>query len=80
MRVASVEELYSCIKRVENSLRTGLGLFADLGRFPEAVILQSQPVGGAWLLDYLLCFAKNGNMYVANNSSILQYCHGMSIK
>ena len=26
-RVASVEELYSCMKRVENSLRTGLGLF-----------------------------------------------------
>ena len=26
-RVASVEELHSCIKRVENSLRTGLGLF-----------------------------------------------------
>ena len=26
-RVASVEELYLCIKRVENSLRTGLGLF-----------------------------------------------------
>ena len=26
-RVASVEDLYLCIKRVENSLRTGLGLF-----------------------------------------------------
>ena len=26
-RVASVEELYLCIKPVENSLRTGLGLF-----------------------------------------------------
>ena len=26
-RVASVEELYLCIKRIENSLRTGLGLF-----------------------------------------------------
>ena len=26
-RVASVEELYMCIKRVENSLRTGLGPF-----------------------------------------------------
>ena len=26
-RVASVEELYLCIKRVENSLRTGLGHF-----------------------------------------------------
>ena len=26
-RVASVEELYLCIKHVENSLRTGLGLF-----------------------------------------------------
>ena len=25
--VASVEELYSCIKRVENSFRTDLGLF-----------------------------------------------------
>ena len=25
-------------------------------------------------------FCKNGNMYVANNSSILQYCHGMSIE
>ena len=23
---------------------------------------------------------KNGNMYVANNSSILQYCHGMPIE
>ena len=23
---------------------------------------------------------KNGKMYVANNSSILQYCHGMSIE
>ena len=35
-RVASVEELYSCnIKCVENSLRTGLGLFTDLRRFPE---------------------------------------------
>ena len=36
MRVVNVEELYSCIKRVENSLRTGLGLFTDLGQFPEA--------------------------------------------
>ena len=26
-RVACVKELYSCIKRVENSLRTGLGIF-----------------------------------------------------
>ena len=26
-RVASVEELYLCITRIENSLRTGLGLF-----------------------------------------------------
>ena len=26
-RVACAEELYSCIKRVENSLRTGLGLY-----------------------------------------------------
>ena len=26
-RVASVEELYSCIKHVESSLGTGLGLF-----------------------------------------------------
>ena len=56
-RVASVEELYLCIKRVENSLRTGLGLFADLGRFPEVVIVPSRPVGGVWLRDYLLCFA-----------------------
>ena len=24
--------------------------------------------------------ARTLNMYVANNSSILQYCHGMSIK
>ena len=24
-------------------------------------------------------FCKNGNMYMANNSSILQYCHGMLI-
>ena len=23
---------------------------------------------------------KNGNLYVANNSSILQCCHGMSIE
>ena len=53
-----------------------LAFFTDLGRFPEAVILPSRPVGGVWLL----CFAKNGNMYVANNSSILQYCHGMSIE
>ena len=36
MRVASVEELYSCIKRIENSLPTGFGLFTDLGQFPEA--------------------------------------------
>ena len=82
VRVASavyIEELYLCIKHVENNLRTGFGLFADLGRFPEAVILPSQSVGGVWLRDYLLCFAKNGNMYVAN-SSILQYCHGMSIE
>ena len=50
-RVASVEELYMCIKRVV------LALFADLGRFPEAVILPSRPVGGVWLRDYLLCFA-----------------------
>ena len=56
-----------------------MAFFADLGRFPEAVILPSWPVGGVWLRDYLLCFAKNGNMYVANNSSILQYCHCMSI-
>ena len=55
-RVASVEELYLCIKRIENSLRTSLGLF-DLGRLPEAVILPSRPVGGVWLRDYLLCFA-----------------------
>ena len=42
--------------------------------------MPSRPVGGVWLRDYLLCFAKNGNMYVANISSILQYCHGMSIE
>ena len=52
-RVASVEELYLCIKRVE----LVLAFFADLGRFPEAVILPSRPVGGVWLRDYLLCFA-----------------------
>ena len=34
-----------------------LAFFADLGRFPEAVILPSRPVGGVWLRDYLLCFA-----------------------
>ena len=39
--------------------------------------MPSWPVGGFWLRDYLLCFC---NMYVANNSSILQYCHGMSIE
>ena len=41
------------------------------------VILLCSPrlVGGAWLRDYLLWFAENSNMYVANNSSILQYCH-----
>ena len=58
-----------------------MAFFADLRRFPEAVILPSRPVGGVWLRDYQLCFsAKSGNMYVANNSSILQYCHGMSIE
>ena len=32
-------------------------------------------VGGVWLRDYLLCFAENSivYMYMANNSSILQY-------
>ena len=34
-----------------------MAFFADLGRFPEAVILPSRPVGGVWLRDYLLCFA-----------------------
>ena len=34
-----------------------MAFFADLGRFPEAVILPSWPVGGVWLRDYLLCFA-----------------------
>ena len=53
-RVASVEELYSCIKRVENSLRKlVLAFFTDLGRFPEAVILPMRPVGGVWLRDTL---------------------------
>ena len=43
--------------------------------------MPSRPVGGVWLRDYLLCFAKkNGNIYKANISSILQYCHGMSIE
>ena len=69
-RVASVEELYSCIKRVENSLRTGLGLFTDLGRFPEAVILPSRPVGGVWLQDYLLCFCKKWQ-HVHEHPSVL---------
>ena len=32
-----------------------MAFFADLGRFPEAVILPSRPVGGVWLRDYLLC-------------------------
>ena len=67
----------ACIKRVENSLRTAwswpFSMISDglLGWCPEAVILPSRPVGGVWLRDYLLCFAKNGNMYVANNSSVL---------
>ena len=41
------------------------------------------PVGGVWLCNYmyLLCSSESSNMYVyvAYNSSILQYCHGMSI-
>ena len=76
-RVASVEELYLCIKRVENRLRTGLGLFrwsrtVSWGRHPAVA------AGGRSLaarLPAMFC-----NMYVANNSSILQYCHGMSIE
>ena len=53
---------------------------------PRQVILHiillcsPRPVGGVWLRDYLLCFADNSNMYMANNSSILQFCHGMSIE
>ena len=34
-----------------------MAFFADLGWFPEAVIVPSRPVGGVWLRDYLLCFA-----------------------
>ena len=34
-----------------------MAFFADLGRFPEAVVLPSRPVGEVWLQDYLLCFA-----------------------
>ena len=30
-----------------------MAFFTDLGRFPEAIILPSQPVGGVWLRDYL---------------------------
>ena len=64
LRVTSAEELYSCIKRVENSLRTGLGLVTDLGRFPEASDSASHPAvsleGGGRSLAvrlHLLCFA-----------------------
>ena len=86
-RVACViEELHSCIKCIENRLRTGLGLFhwpwmVSWGRWfcTSSCCVVTRPVGGVWLRDYLLCFAEDGNMYLANNSSILQYCHGMSI-
>ena len=76
-RVASVEELYLCIKRVENSLRTGLGLFrwsrtVSWGRHPAVA-------AGGWSLATRLP-AMFCNMYVGNNSSILQYCHSMSIE
>ena len=75
--VANVEELYLCIKRVENSLRTGLGLF----RWSRTVSWVRHPAVAAsgrslaTRLPAMFC-----NMYVANNSTILQYCHGMSIE
>ena len=78
-RVASVEELYLCIKRVENSLRTGLGLFSLISDgFLRPSSWAAVAAGGRSLaarLPAMFC-----NVYVANNSSILQYCHGMSIE
>ena len=44
------------------------------------LLCSPRPVVGVWLRDYWLCFLENSNMYVANNSSILQYCHGMLIE
>ena len=62
-----VEELYSCIKREENSLRTGLWpLSLILDGFSDFALLCGLTAGGRSLAarDYLLCFAKNGNMYM----------------
>ena len=88
MRVASAEELYSCIKRVQNSLRTAwswpFSLISD--GFLRPVILHvilpcSLATGGRSQAVRLLCYVnKNGNMYMANNSSNFQYCRGMSIE
>ena len=67
---ASVEELYLCIKREDNTLRTGTSWLFSLildGFLRPSNLSARLP-------------AKNGDMYVANNSSILQYCHGMSIE
>ena len=77
--------VFVCIKRVENSLRTVLGLFhwsrtVSCGQwFDLHIILPcSLTAGGRSLaarLPAMFC-----NMYMANNSSILQYCHSMSIE
>ena len=60
--LTAVLHVYACCKCrrvvfVYQAYRWVLAFFADLGRFPEAVILPSRPVGGVWLRDYLLCFA-----------------------
>ena len=77
-RVASVEELESCIKHVENSLRTGLGLFhwsrkVSWCRHP-AVAAGGRSLA-ARLPCYVAMFCKKWQLYVTNNSFILQSCH-----
>ena len=76
-RVASVEELYLCIKCVENSLRTGLGLFSLIS---DGFLRPSSCHRGRWAESGCETTCYVLQMYVANNSSILQYCHGMSIE
>ena len=73
----------SCIKRVENSSRTGLGLFTALRWFPDAVILPySLAASGRSLAArlYLLCFAKKWERHVDRRSSrLLSYNRALLI-
>ena len=86
-RVACIEELYLCIKCVEiENWSWPFSLISDGFLRPmilHVILLCSLSASGRSLAARLRSVCKkncNMYMYVAENSSILQYCHGMSME